>query len=261
MSILSLFRQRSEPDKKALDASPHMVSSFDSDLKALADIVLDMGARALRSVELATAALHKADVQVAQQIVSDDRIIDNLQHALEERAIETIARRQPVAADLREIIASIRIASDLERIGDLSKNIAKRTIAILEDGAPIFAAAGLGKLSDRVRMQLDSVLAAYRDRDDKRAMQVWQSDHEIDALHTSLFRELLTYMMEDPRNIGSCAHLLFCAKNLERIGDHATNIAETVRYIATGELMVVDRPRADASSSIANDIPLPPWKG
>ncbi len=241
--------------------APHTVSSFDSDLKTLTTIILDIGTRALRSVEFATEALQTSDAHLAQQIVAGDRAIDDLQHTLEERAIGIIARRQPVAADLREIIAGIRITNDLERIGDLSKNIAKRTVAILKDGAPVVAYAGIGKLSERVHEQLESVLNAYRDRDDKGAMSVWQSDHEIDALHTSLFRELLTYMMEDPRNIGTCTHLLFCAKNLERIGDHATNVAETVHYMVTGELVSAERPRADNSSAIGNEIPLPPWKG
>jgi phosphate transport system protein len=239
----------------------HTVTSFDDDLKELTAIVLDMGVRAARSVEFAAFALQNRDVRVAQQIISADKAIDDLQHDLEQKAIATIARRQPVASDLREIVAALRIANDLERIGDLAKNLAKRSLAILQEGTPVVGLAGLGKLSDRVRVQLDDVLAALKARDDKAALAVWRSDNEIDALHTSLFRELLTYMMEDPRNIGSCAHLLFCAKNLERIGDHATNIAETVHYVVTGEVLVLDRPRADQSSAFATDMRLPAWKG
>lgn len=239
----------------------HTVTSFDDDLKELTAIVLDMGVRAARSVEFAAFALQNRDVRVAQQIISADKAIDDLQHDLEQKAIATIARRQPVASDLREIVAALRIANDLERIGDLAKNLAKRSLAILQEGTPVVGLAGLGKLSDRVRVQLADVLAALKARDDKAALAVWRSDNEIDALHTSLFRELLTYMMEDPRNIGSCAHLLFCAKNLERIGDHATNIAETVHYVVTGEVLVLDRPRADQSSAFATDMRLPAWKG
>ncbi|RTL69342.1 MAG: phosphate signaling complex protein PhoU [Hyphomicrobiales bacterium] len=239
----------------------HTVTSFDEDLKELNAIVLDMGVRAARSVEFAAFALQNRDVRVAQQIISADKAIDDLQHDLEQKAIVTIARRQPVADDLRQIIAALRIANDLERIGDLAKNLAKRSLAILQEGTPVVGLAGLAKLSDRVRVQLDEVLAALKAHDDKAALAVWRSDHEIDALHTSLFRELLTYMMEDPRNIGSCAHLLFCAKNLERIGDHATNIAETVHYVVTGEVLALDRPRADQSSAFATDMRLPAWKG
>jgi phosphate transport system protein len=239
----------------------HTVTSFDDDLRELSAIVVDMGVRASRSVEFAAYALQQADTRVAQQIISADKPIDELQQDLEQKAIGVIARRQPVASDLRQIVAALRIANDLERIGDLSKNLAKRTLAILNEGAPIVGAASLTKLSERVHAQLENVLGAFKNRDDKAAISVWHSDHEIDALHTALFRELLTYMMEDPRNIGSCAHLLFCAKNLERIGDHATNVAETVHYIVTGEVLTLDRPRADQSSGRTDDIRLPPWKG
>ncbi|MDX2202829.1 MAG: phosphate signaling complex protein PhoU [Hyphomicrobiaceae bacterium] len=241
--------------------APHTVTSFDEDLREIAAFIVDMGIRAARSVEFAAFALRGSDTRVAQQVISADKAIDELQQDLEQKAIAVIARRQPVASDLRQIIAALRIANDLERIGDLSKNLAKRTLAILNDGAPIVGTASLMKLAERVHAQLENVLAAYKNRDDKAAIEVWKSDHEIDALHTSLFRELLTYMMEDPRNIGSCAHLLFCAKNLERIGDHATNIAETVHYVVTGEVLTLDRPRADQSSGFNEDIRLPPWKG
>lgn len=244
-----------------MGSTDHTVSSFDSDLKQLAAIVSDMGVRVARAVQFSAMALNKGDTEIAQQIIAADGAIDDLQHGLEERAIGMIARRQPVASDLREIIAVVRIANDLERIGDLSKNIAKRTLAIAGDGALPAATASLQKLSDRVSAQLASVMTSYRNRDDNLALSVWKSDHEIDALHTSLFRELLTYMMENPRNIGSCAHLLFCAKNLERIGDHATNIAETIHYMTKGEYIAADRPRADDSSALSSNLPLPPWKG
>lgn len=230
----------------------HTVSSFDTDLKSLDAIVLDMGVAASRAVEYSTLALQTRDAKLAQQLVANDRNIDDFQHNLEERAIGLIARRQPLASDLREIVSVIRIAYDLERIGDLAKNLAKRTIAIVGDSGVVGASASLTPLATRARDQLNRVMQAYRGRDDKAAMQVWASDKEIDALHTALFRELLTYMMEDPRHIGACTHLLFCAKNLERVGDHATNIAETVHYIVTGELLTSDRPRADATSDMTS---------
>ena len=173
-----------------------------------------------------------------------------LQHEIEERAVTTIARRQPMAVDLREIVSTIRIANDLERVGDLAKNVAKRVIAIGDQPSPVNVASGLGTLSARVGEQLAQVLNAYRDRNDAAAIEVWKADGAIDKLFTSLFRELLTYMMEDPRSIGFCTHLLFCAKNLERVGDHATNIAETAHYVITGELLAGERPKADDSSAI-----------
>ena len=222
----------------------HTVSSFDTDLKSLTAIVFDMGLAATRAVEYSTLALQKRDAKLAQQLIANDRNIDDWQHKLEERAIGLIARRQPVAGDLREIVSAIRIAYDLERIGDLAKNLAKRTLAIAGDSGVVGVSASLTPLASRAHDQLTRVMKAYRERDDKAAMQVWEGDKEIDALHTSLFRELLTYMMEDPRHIGACTHLLFCAKNLERIGDHATNIAETVHYIVTGQQLTTDRPRA-----------------
>jgi phosphate transport system protein len=230
--------------------SQHTVASFDADLKMLAGMVNDMGDRATRAVADATKALVERNLQLAQQVIASDRSIDVLQHDIEERAIATIARRQPMAVDLRETISTIRIANDLERIGDLAKNVAKRVIAIGEQASPVNVTSGLGALSARVSEQLSQVLSAYADRDDGTALAVWKADGAIDGQFTSIFRELLTYMMEDPRSIGFCTHLLFCAKNLERVGDHATNIAETVHYVITGEMLAAERPKADDSSAI-----------
>jgi phosphate transport system protein len=144
----------------------------------------------------------------------------------------------------------MRIAGDLERVGDLAKNVAKRVIAIGGRPSPVNLATGLSTLSERVNQQLTAVLDAYAARDDQAALVVWQADGAIDGLFTSLFRELLTYMMEDPRSIGFCTHLLFCAKNLERVGDHATNIAETAHYVITGEALIAERPKGDDSAAI-----------
>jgi phosphate transport system protein len=170
-----------------------------------------------------------------------------LQREVEESAILTIARRQPLAVDLRETISAIRVSGDVERIGDLAKNIGKRALAIGGDFQPQKIVVGLQHMSDLVLGQLKDVLDAYSQQDTAKAIDVWKRDGAIDALYTSLFRELLTYMMEDPRNISFCTHLLFCAKNIERIGDHTTNIAETVHYLVTGETLAIDRPKADRS--------------
>jgi phosphate transport system protein len=239
-------------------SAQHTVSSFDDDLKKLAGMINDMGNRAGRSLADATKALLERNVQLAQQVIASDRVIDVLQHDIEERAVATIARRQPMAVDLREIVSAIRVANDLERIGDLAKNVAKRVIAIGDRASPVNVTSGLGSLSGRVGEQLSQVMNAYRDRDDAAAIAVWKADDAIDGAFTSLFRELLTYMMEDPRSIGFCTHLLFCAKNLERVGDHATNIAETAHYVITGEMLSADRPKADDSSTIDPTVRPPP---
>jgi phosphate transport system protein len=230
--------------------SQHTVASFDSDLKVLDGMIGTMGDSARRALADATKALLTRDTILAQQVIQADRAIDTLQHEIEERAVQTIARRQPMAVDLREIVAAMRVANDLERVGDLAKNVAKRVVAIGEQRSPVALAAGLESLSLRVGDQLSAVLKAYRNRDAAGAMAVWEADGAIDALFTSLFRELLTYMMEDPRSIGYCTHLLFCAKNLERVGDHATNIAETAHFVITGKIIAAERPKADESIAI-----------
>jgi phosphate transport system protein len=232
----------------------HTIASYDADLRSLDTMIHEMAALALASLDNAMLALLEGNEILAQQVISADDAIDRLQHEIEEKAILTIARRQPVAVDLREIIATMRITNDLERIGDLTKNIAKRVHAVGKQPATRAIAASLGNLKTRAREQLHLVIQAHRRRDDRGSLEVWGSDNAIDALHTALFRELLTYMMEDPRHIGFCAHLLFCAKNLERVGDHATNIAETVHYMITGDVLSNERPKADASSAIDPNI-------
>jgi phosphate transport system protein len=228
----------------------HTVAAFDADLTALGNMIADMGARAGRALAEATRALTARNIQLAQEVIASDRGLDILQHEIEDKAIVTLARRQPVAVDLREIVSAMRIAGDLERVGDLAKNVAKRVIAIGDQASPVNLSVGLSTLSERVGQQLAAVLKAYADRDDAAALAVWSADGAIDALFNSLFRELLTYMMEDPRSIGFCTHLLFCAKNLERVGDHATNIAETAHYVITGEALIAERPKGDESNAI-----------
>jgi len=219
----------------------HIVTSFEDDLQGLSRSIAEMGGRAEQIVEHSIAALLGADASLAHEVIEADKKVDALHRQIEESAILVIARRQPLAQDLRETVAAIRIASDLERIGDLGKNIAKRAVVIQNETFSQKVRVGVEHLAELGLRQVKKVLDAYASRDVEKAREVCAQDQEIDAVYTSLFRELLTYMMEDPRNITMCTHLLFCAKNLERIGDHATNIAETVFYLITGEQWVEPR--------------------
>ena len=230
--------------------SEHIVTSYEDELKNIVRRISEMGGQAERMVEQSVLALTRSDWGLAQSVVADDLLLDAAQRELDERAIMTIAKRQPMAIDLREIVGAIRISNDLERIGDLAKNIAKRVIAVHDHSQPIQLVRGLEHLSELALEQLKEVLDAYAARDEQRAIAVRENDDQIDAMYTSIFRELLTYMMEDPRNITACTHLLFTAKNIERIGDHATNIAETIYYIKTGEQMEAERPKDDRTTSL-----------
>jgi phosphate transport system protein len=228
--------------------SEHIVASFDEELGSLAAKIAEMGGLAEQYVADSVAALVRRDAELAQRVIAGDQRIDRLQLQVEENAIQMIARRQPMARDLREIMAAIHIANDLERVGDLAKNTAKRVIAIESNFGSQRLVAGVEHIGELALGQLKHVLDAFAARDLNAALGVWERDNEIDAMYTSLFRELLTYMMEDPRNITMCTHLLFCAKNLERIGDHATNIAETLHYLITGQVLADERPKKDTSS-------------
>ena len=230
--------------------STHILSAYDDELKFLTRRISEMGGVAEQMVGDAVRALVNSDAALAQKVISDDVILDSAEREIGDKAIVTIAKRQPMAADLREIIGSIRIAADLERVGDLGKNIAKRVIAVQGSGVPRKLARGIEHLSELALVQLKEVLDVYTTRSAEKANAIRERDEEIDAMYTSLFRELLTYMMEDPRNITSCTHLLFCAKNIERVGDHATNIAETIFYMATGAQPQGERPKDDTSNSV-----------
>ena len=223
----------------------HTVTAFDAELKDLQSTIAEMGGLAEKMQADAIDALSRQDIKLAQQIIAVDARLDHLQRDVEEKAILTIARRQPMAIDLRDVIATIRIANDLERVGDLVKNMAKRILAMEGHFPPQKLLAGINNMSLMALAQFKAVLDAYTQRDAQAALAVWQRDGDIDNLYNSLFRELLTYMMEDPRNIGFCTHLLFGAKNVERIGDHATNIAETVYFLVTGQNLGVDRPKGE----------------
>ena len=237
--------------------SEHIVTSFDDDLKELARRITEIGGLAERSVDLSVRALMEVDTAAARKVIDDDKRIDDLQREIEEKAVLTIARRQPMAQDLREVMAAIHIATDLERVGDLAKNTAKRVIAIGGQFQPQKLVHGVEHLAELALEQLKDVLDSYVSRDLDQALMVWRRDNEIDVLYTSLFRELLTYMMEDPRNISFCTHLLFCAKNIERIGDHATNIAETLHYLITGTPLTEERPKQDTTSMTSVEYKAP----
>jgi phosphate transport system protein len=226
----------------------HTVRSYDDELSDLAQKIAEMGGLAEQQVADSVTALSSHDGPMAQRIITADQRIDKLQRQIEDTAVSMIARRQPMAQDLREIMAAIHIANDLERVGDLAKNTAKRVFAVETNFAAQRLVAGVEHIAELSLAQLKTVLDSYAARDLTAARGVWERDDEIDAMYTSLFRELLTYMMEDPRNITFCTHLLFCAKNLERIGDHATNIAETVHYLISGTPLTDERPKKDTSS-------------
>jgi phosphate transport system protein len=236
-------------------ADQHTAKAFDVDLQDLARMVAEMGGLAEKQIAESVDALARRDGKLAQRVVALDPSVDGLQREIEERAILTIARRQPMAVDLREIVGALRVSNDLERIGDLAKNIAKRVIALGPASYPTQVIRGVEHMADLVLGQVKQVLDAYARRDVPQAMEVWRGDEEIDAVNNSLFRELLTYMMEDPRNITFCTHLLFCAKNIERMGDHATNIAETVYYIVEGRALADERPKGDTTASTT--VPFP----
>jgi len=228
--------------------SEHTIKAFDADLQDLTRVVAEMGGLAERQIVNAVEALDKRDTVLAERVIADDGKIDALQREIEEKTILTIARRQPMAIDLREIVGALRVSNDLERIGDLAKNIAKRVAALDADFQPQQVMRGVEHMADLVLAQIKDVLDSFARRDAAEALAVWRNDEEIDAVNNSLFRELLTYMMEDPRNISFCTHLLFCAKNIERMGDHATNIAETVYYMVEGRAMAEERPKGDTTA-------------
>ena len=225
----------------------HTVKAFTEKLEALGAAVAQMGGMAEAQLADAVEAIARRDTALAENAVGGDKQIDQLQTSIEDQALKLLALRQPMAVDLRETLAAIKIASELERIGDLAKNIAKRAI-VLNREPPIRLTQSLARMGRQALSQLKQVLDAYSDRDINAAEAVWRQDGEIDETYNSLFRELLTYMMEDPRTIGLCTHLLFVAKNIERTGDHATNIAEVVYYMVSGGHLASERPKADTTS-------------
>jgi phosphate transport system protein len=224
------------------------IKAFDVELRELTRMVAEMGGLVEKQIADSLDALADRDSDIAQRPIALDPKIDALQHEIEEKAVFTIARRQPMAIDLREIIGALRIANDLERVGDLAKNNAKRVLPLSEEVQPANLMLGVERLGEMVLERIRQVLDSYANRNLDLALAVWNGDEEIDLRCTGLFRELLTYMMEDARHITYCIHLMFCAKNLERMGDHATNIAETIYYIINGSAITEQRPKGDTTS-------------
>ncbi len=229
--------------------SDHIVSSFDTDLLKLDNMIAEMGGLAELQLRQSIQALCMRDVTAAERIVPADKRIDALEEAIYEFTVKILALRQPMADDLRIVISAIKISSIIERIGDYAKNISKRTIGLDENPLMDGALNSLSRMGELVQEMIKNTLDAYIERDANKAGDVRKRDREVDLLHTSLFRELLTYMMEDPRNITPCTHLLFVAKNIERIGDHTTGIAEQVHFMVHGKMPADERPKEDNSSS------------
>ncbi|MFD1251341.1 MULTISPECIES: phosphate signaling complex protein PhoU [Devosia] len=218
----------------------HIVTSYNEELATLAQAIAEMGGQVEVAIENGTRALLKLDRELADVTIIADQRIDDMQRKIDDMAVSMIARRQPMASDLRSIITAIHVANDLERIGDMAKQLARRSLKLEGINLQPTFYNGVKNMTALVLRQVKDALDAYANREAKEAVEVCNRDDEVDAMHTSLFRELLTYMLEDPRNITTCTHLLFCAKNLERIGDHATNIAERAYYLATGKQLTAE---------------------
>jgi phosphate transport system protein len=229
------------------ESTEHLVKSFDIDLKRLRDMLTEMGGIVESQVAMAAEAIMNRDSTAAMRAVEEDPKVDALEREVEQFVIRMLALRQPMAGDLRRVVGALKITSDLERIGDYAANVAKRSIVLAQFNLP-YSLAGLAHMAHMVQEQLKSIIDALGTSDTEKAIEVWRSDRVVDDIYNALFRELITYMMEDPRNITPCTHLLFIAKNLERIGDHATNIAETVYYSVLGEVIPDVRPKGDTSA-------------
>ena len=225
----------------------HIVKSYEQQLTRLRDMMVEMGGIVENEVALAAAAVLGKDNVAAGRAVEEDPRVDTMEREIEQFVIRLLALRQPVANDLRQIVAALKIIGDLERIGDYAANVAKRSIVLNQFSLP-YSLAGLANMVRRVQDSLKLTVDAIAENDADKALEVWRSDSAVDDIYNAVFRELITYMMEDPRNITPCTHLLFVAKNLERIGDHATNIAETIHYAVVGEPMQGTRPKGDMSS-------------
>jgi phosphate transport system protein len=228
-------------------ATEHTVKSYDEELKRLSTAIARMGGLAETQLASAIQAIVRRDAELAASVVEGDVKVDEMEQEIDTLAVKLLALRQPMAIDLRQIIGSLRIAADIERIADYAANVAKRAIALSQISPlrPIHAIPRMGRV---VQEMIKDVLDAYVSRDVPKAVAVWNRDEELDEMYSSLFRELLTYMMEDPRNITGSTHLLFIAKNIERIGDHATNIAETIHFLVMGAQLRTARPKGDESS-------------
>jgi phosphate transport system protein len=236
------------------EEAKHIVTSFELDLKKLRDMIAGMGGLVERAVADATTALLEHDPAIAASVVEMDPKIDAEERAVEQFAVRLLALRQPVADDLRQVVSALKVITDLERIGDYASNVAKRSL-VINKMAATFALSGLGQMARLVQQNLKTVIDAAGEGDPQKAVTVWRADQAVDDLYNTIFRELITYMMEDARSITACTHLLFIAKNLERIGDHATNIAELTYYAVTGESLPDFRPKGDQTSAYVHASP------
>jgi phosphate transport system protein len=225
----------------------HIIKSYDEELERLNKMIVEMGGMAESQLAAAIDAVMKRDSDLAASVIEGDAKVDHLERELDNLAIRLLALRQPMARDLREIVVALKIGSDLERICDYAANVAKRSIA-LSQSPPLQPVYALPRMARLALLLVKDVIDAFVERDADKALAVWNRDEELDEMYASLFREFLTYMMEDPRIIGACTHLLFMAKNIERIGDHATNVAEYVYFLVHGTPLEQVRPKGDKSS-------------
>ncbi len=227
-------------------SSDHIVKSFDGELKALNETILRMGGLAEAQLADAITAIVQRDAELASDTMREDIKIDALETEVDQMAVRLLALRQPMAKDLRSVLAALKISGAIERIGDYAANVAKRAI-ILADAPPMRPVNGIPRMARMAQRMIKDVLDAYTEGDAEKAKAVWLRDAEVDDLYNSLFREVLTYMMEDPRNITPCTHLLFIAKNIERIGDHTTNMAEIIYFMVVGTPLLEARPKGGDS--------------
>jgi phosphate transport system protein len=234
----------------------HIIKSYDQELQRLDNTLAEMGGMAESQLAAAIDAVAKRDSDLATEVIEGDAKVDALEREVESLVVRLLALRQPMARDLRQIVAALKTATDLERICDYAANVAKRSI-VLNQSAPVKPVYALPRMGALCQGMIKDMLDAYVERDADRALAVWLRDEELDEMYTSLFRELLTYMIEDARNITPCTHLLFMAKNLERIGDHTTNIAETLYFLVHGKPLAQIRPKRDrttlAEAPLADD--------
>lgn len=222
----------------------HIVSAFDDDLITIQAKISEMGGVVEELLRDALVALQKRDIELAHQVVERDKVLDDMELGLEELATQVIALRQPMAQDLRVLISAIKNASTLERIGDLAKNIARRAI-YLSESQPVKISNSIKQMGEATLRQLSNILDAHGQKDAELAVAIWNGDAELDEMYNTIFREVVTYMMEDSRMIGLGSQLLFVAKNLERIGDHTTHISEMIFYVVTGEPLGDERPKGE----------------
>jgi phosphate transport system protein len=230
-----------------MSEAQHIVRAYEGELQHLRALITQMGGLVESQVALAAQAVTTGDADIAARAVEQDPAVDQLERDVEQFVIRLLALRQPVAMDLRQIVAALKIIGDLERVGDYAANVAKRSIVLAQFTLPI-SLSGLSHMARLVQENLKLTIDAFGESDPAKAVEVWQSDQGVDDLYNTIFRELVTYMMEDPRNITPCTHLLFIAKNLERIGDHATNVAETIHYAVTGESLPGIRPKGNTAA-------------